>query len=126
MWLLPILTWLLTPVPFFVAELEGAVVGFAYYNTYRPKHAYAKTVESTIYLSPTIHRRGVGTALYRHLIATATTAGMHAMIACIGGDNSASEALHRKCGFRHVGDLHEVGWKFDAWQDTHYFQLRLG
>jgi phosphinothricin acetyltransferase len=32
-------------------------------------------------------------------------------------------ALHERCGFRHVGDFPEVGYKFGAWLDVGYWQL---
>src|SRR3982074_3610026 len=45
--------------PYFVAALEGRVVGYAYAGAYRPRPAYRFTVENSIYLQPAIHRHGL-------------------------------------------------------------------
>ena len=47
-------------------------------------------------------------------------------LAVIALPNPASEALHRACGFTRVGVVEEVGWKFGAWVDTAWWQLKLG
>jgi L-amino acid N-acyltransferase YncA len=108
-----------------VAETDMGVQGFCYYNTYRPKAAYITTMETTIYIAPTAQRTGVGSLLYAHLIDVARANKLHALSACIGGENPGSIRLHEKFNFRHVGDLKEVGFKFGQWQDTHYYQLLL-
>ena len=47
------------------------------------------------------------------------------MIARISGDNAASIALHRACGFELVGVEREVGRKFGRWIDVAVLQLLL-
>src|SRR3954447_19774940 len=49
--------------PYFVAAVEGRVVGYAYACAYRPRPAYRFTVENSVYLEPAIHRRGIGLQL---------------------------------------------------------------
>src|ERR1700752_843944 len=44
--------------PYFVAALQGEVIGYAYAGPYRPRPAYRFTVENSVYLKPAIHRRG--------------------------------------------------------------------
>lgn len=39
------------------------------------------------------------------------------MLACIEAQNAASIALHERLGFREVGRLPEVGYKFGRWLD---------
>ena len=111
--------------PLLVAESAGTVSGFAYYLPFRSRPAYRASKESTIYVAPELHRQGVASALYAELLALARTNGVHTMIAVLGDDNPASEALHRKFGFRLAGRLREVGRKFDRWIDTQYFELLL-
>jgi phosphinothricin acetyltransferase len=49
------------------------------------------------------------------------------MIAIIGDSgNAASIGLHRALGFRHVGTLRSVGFKFGRWVDSVLMQLSLG
>jgi len=49
--------------PYLVAALEGRVVGYAYAGPYRPRPAYRFTVENSVYLQPSMHRRGIGLQL---------------------------------------------------------------
>ncbi|MEU4746932.1 N-acetyltransferase family protein, partial [Actinosynnema sp. NPDC023658] len=62
-------------LPFLVAELSGAVVGFAFTSPWRPKPAYRHTVEDTIYLAPGATGRGLGTALLREVVRGSARAG---------------------------------------------------
>ncbi len=112
--------------PFLVCEGDdGKVWGFAYYLPYRAKPGYRTTKETTIYVAPNHHRHGVGSALYEELIARARVAGVHALIAVLGGKNVPSEALHRKFGYELIGHYPEIGKKFDRWVDTYTFYKLL-
>src|ERR1700742_3337228 len=75
--------------PYFVATLEGRVVGYAYAGAYRPRPAYRFTVENSVYLEPAIHRRGIGLKLLLRLIAESETRGYRQMIAVIGDSANA-------------------------------------
>jgi L-amino acid N-acyltransferase len=111
--------------PIFVCEGASGVLGYAYYLPYRPKAAYAATREATIYVDAPARGRGVGTALYGALIEHARGRGVHALVAVLGGENPASEALHLKVGFEAVGRLREVGYKYGRWLDTAFYELIL-
>jgi phosphinothricin acetyltransferase len=112
--------------PYLVAELEGAVRGYAYAGLYRTRVAYRYTLEDSIYVAPEIHGRGVGRALIDRLLAEAAALGFR-QIAVIGDSRQiASIALHRAAGFRMVGTFEAVGFKLDRWLDTVLMQRRLG
>lgn len=112
--------------PYLVAELEGQILGFAYANTYRPRKAYRYTVEDSIYVHPECRNLGVGTQLLTSLVAECDLRGFREMIAVIGdSENTASIQLHKHCGFRHVGTLKNVGYKFDRWLDSVLMQRTL-
>jgi phosphinothricin acetyltransferase len=108
-----------------VTESDGAVAGYAYSTTYRPRMAYARTRETSVYLAPEKGGRGLGRALYDDLLGRFRADGMHVALAVIALPNPASEALHRACGFERVGVLPEVGRKFDRWIDTTFWALKL-
>ncbi len=113
--------------PYFVAELDGRIAGYAYANAYRTRPAYRFTVEDSIYVAPDLQGKGIGRPLLRALIDTCTARGFRLMIAIIG--NSAqygSIALHRRQGFTFCGTIHSVGYKFDRWLDSVIMQLPLG
>lgn len=114
--------------PYLVAEGGGEVVGYAYAGPYRPRRAYRFSLEDSIYVAPEVQRRGVGRALLGELVAVAAARHFRQMIAVIG-DSSAQEpsiALHRAAGFRMVGTIEAVGYKFGRWLDTVIMQRPLG
>src|SRR4030081_1316352 len=112
--------------PYFVAALDGRVIGYAYAGAYRPRPAYRFTVENSVYLEPAIHRRGIGRQLLQRLIAESEARGHRQMIAVIGDSaNAGSIGVHTKCGFRMVGTHPAVGFKFSRWLDTVMMQREL-
>jgi L-amino acid N-acyltransferase YncA len=113
--------------PYFVAVLDGCVVGYAYAGPYRPRPAYRFTVENSVYLDPTIHRRGVGLKLMQRLIGECEARGYRQMVAVIGDSaNAGSIGLHTRCRFDMIGTHSNVGFKFGRWLDTVMMQLALG
>lgn len=108
-----------------VAEVTGTVTGYAYSSTYRPRPAYARTRETSVYLAEGAGGRGLGRALYDDLLMRLRTDGVHTVLAVVALPNPASEALHRACGFTRVGVLPEVGHKLGRWIDTGLWALRL-
>src|SRR5436190_5318261 len=61
--------------PYFVAIVEGRVIGYAYAGPYRPRPAYRFTVENSVYLQPSIHRRGIGRLVLVGLIVECEARG---------------------------------------------------
>jgi len=112
--------------PFLVAEVDRAVVGYAYATQFRDRPAYASTCENSIYIGPDYVGRGVGTKLLATLIDAAEMSGFRQMIAVIGGAEPASVALHAKAGFVETGRMRSVGWKLNKWLDSLYMQRSLG
>lgn len=108
-----------------VAERDGAVVGYTFSGSYRPRPAYGHTRESSIYLAAEARGAGIGRALYDELLQLMRTDGVHLVVAVVALPNPGSQALHRACGYTPAGLLHEVGRKFGRWIDTELWQLRL-
>ncbi len=111
----------------FVADDDGAVVGFSAYGEFRNPHwtGYRYTVENTVHVGAGHEGRGVGRALMEALIDHATSAGMHVMVAAVDAENEGSVTFHETLGFTVVGRMHEVGRKFDRWLDLVLLQRRL-
>lgn len=101
------------------------VLGFAYSGAFRPRPAYERTRETSVYLAPRATGRGLGTRLYAELLDLLRKAEVHLVVAVVAQPNPASNALHRRLGFTEVGTLDEVGYKFGAYVSTTWFQLRL-
>jgi L-amino acid N-acyltransferase YncA len=114
-------------LPYLVAEREGAIVGFAYCNWFKPRPAYRYSAEDSIYLAESARGQGVGPRLLGALCQEAEAAGVRKLIAVIGDSaNAGSVGVHRAQGFAHVGVLKDVGWKFDRWLDVVLMDKVLG
>ena len=113
--------------PFIVADVDGEIAGYAYAGPYRPRPAYRFAVEDSVYIDPTMRRRGIGRALLQRLLAEAEAEGFRQMVAVIGDSNQTpSIALHEALGFRMVGTFEAVGYKFGRWLDSVMMQKALG
>jgi phosphinothricin acetyltransferase len=113
--------------PYFAAEIDGRVAGYAYASLYRTRPAYRFTVEDSVYIAPDMHRRGIGRTLLEKLIEACTALGFRQMIAVIGDSQQhASIGVHKACGFTPAGNLRSIGWKFGQWLDTPLMQRALG
>jgi len=113
--------------PYLVAEIGGAVMGYAYVGPYRTRPAYRYTVENSIYIAADARRRGIGRMLLGRLIAECEVRNYRLMIAVIGDSaQTPSIELHRSAGFKLVGAFEGVGYKFDRWLDSVLMQRPLG
>jgi phosphinothricin acetyltransferase len=113
--------------PYFVAELEGRVAGYAYASAYRTRPGYRFTVENSVYVAPEAQGKGVGRALLDRLVTACQDGGFRLMIAVIGDSaNFPSITLHRRAGFRFCGTIHSVGYKFGRWLDSVLMERPLG
>lgn len=105
----------------------GEILGYAYASTYRPRAAYANTVENSVYLRPDAMGHGIGRRLLGALVAACEQCGLRQMVAVVGDSaNEASIRLHEKLGFRRVGVLRDVGYKHGVWLDSVLLQRSLG
>jgi L-amino acid N-acyltransferase YncA len=114
--------------PYLAAETAGELCGYAYAAPYRTRPAYQWTVEDSVYIAPTMYRRGIGRALLLALIEAAERLAFRQMIAVIGDSpkQAASVSLHATLGFNHVGILQHVGFKHGRWLDSMLMQRALG
>ena len=113
--------------PYRVALKDSEVIGYSYASAYRPRPAYRHTVENSIYIAETAQRMGLGKRLLEDLITICTDMNFRQMIAVIGdSDNAMSIDFHAKMGFRPIGTIHSIGFKFGRWLDSVVMQLPLG
>lgn len=111
--------------PWFVAEEDGRLLGYAASSPFRTRRAYRWTVETGIYLADRAQGRGIGRALLSTLIAMLERQGYVAAIGAIALPNDASIALHEKLGFFHTGTYRKVGFKLGEWLDVGLWQKEL-
>ena len=113
--------------PYIAAEIGGALAGYAYAGPYRPRRAYRFSVEDSIYVDRNAQRKGIGRALLTRLIEEAERRDFRQMIAVIGDSaQTPSIEIHRSLGFRMIGTIENVGFKFDRWLDSVLMQRPLG
>ena len=66
----------------------------------------------------------MGTALLTRLIDRSEAEGYWTLQAQIFAENTASRALHKKCGFREVGTRERYGHIDDRWHDVMLLERR--
>lgn len=111
--------------PWFVAEVDGTVAGFARSGPWKPRQAYRWAVEISVYLAPAFQRKGLGRMLYTELFAELERLGYRRVIAGMTWPNPGSQRLHESFGMRLVGTFERIGFKNDQWHDTRYYQIDL-
>lgn len=105
-----------------VGVRDEELVGYASSGTFRPKAAYGRSVETSIYLHPDRLGRGDGGRLYATLLDTLATETVHRAYAGVALPNDASLRLHRRLGFTSIGTFREVGYKFGRYVDVEWFE----
>lgn len=112
-------------LPYLVLQDDSEqIIGFAYARPWKTRDAYRHTAEITVCLHHEMRKRGYGRVLHDALVeACKETKYLRTLIAVVG-DLSVSD-FYPKLGWRSVGTLRGVGYKFDKWQDTALFQLDL-
>ncbi len=107
------------------AECDGKVAGYAGTTRFRPKAAYATTVETTVYCAPEAAGQGLGRQLYAALFEALSGEDIHRIVAGYVPPNPASEALHKRFGFTTVGLFTENGYKFERYWDVCWMERPL-
>ena len=108
-----------------VVAADDEVCGWACSVRYRDHPAFLKTVEFSICLAPTHRRRGLGTLLYRRLLAELEDEDVHRAVAGIALPNEASVRLHRRMGFNEVGVFDEYAIRGDRYLSSLWMQRPL-
>ena len=111
--------------PWLVATDNGEVIGYAYASPWKERSAYRYSCETSIYIDPDSQGRGTGSALYNELLSQLADLGITTAIGIITLPNPGSVGLHERLGFRQAGHFKRIGFKFEEWLDTGYWQKQL-
>jgi phosphinothricin acetyltransferase len=109
----------------FVYEENGVIEGYAYATPWRVRSAYRHSVETSVYIRHDLGGKGIGTALYTHMLAELRRRDIRAVIGGIALPNPASVALHERMGYMQVAHFVDVGFKHGKWVDVGYWELLL-
>ncbi|MGV8082261.1 MAG: GNAT family N-acetyltransferase [Coriobacteriia bacterium] len=111
--------------PVLVAENDGRIIAWGSLSPWASRGAYRQSVEVSVYVAPDAVRQGIGPQLLDELVRTAEKLGHHAVLSQITSENASSLKMIERAGFRRVGVIEEVGWKFDHWLDVVLHELVL-
>ncbi len=119
--------------PYIVAEREGKILGYAYAGCFKPRKAYDRCVEVSIYLDMNERGNGVGRKLYTELERLLAEMGILNIYACITNCETEDEYLtqqsplfHSKMGYKKIGHFSKCGFKFGRWYDMIWMEKFIG
>jgi L-amino acid N-acyltransferase YncA len=110
--------------PRLVACAAGAVVGWAALSPVSERCVYQGVAEVSVYVDPAASGQGVGRAVLGALVEASESAGIWTLQTGIFPENTASLALHQRCGFRVVGLREKIGQMGDRWRDVVFLERR--
>ena len=103
--------------PTLVAEQDGRVVAWAGASVYRTRPAYAGVAEHSVYVARSARGKGAGRVVLDALCRAYAERGFWKIVSRIFPENTASLALHERCGFRVVGIYKRHGKLEGEWRD---------
>ena len=118
--------------PYFVAEINDEILGFACATPFNERGAYVYDVETTIYLRHDIQKQGLGRKLYGALEHALKLQGVVNLYACIAlpdeddeylTDNSAK--FHEPLGYKLAGTFRKCGYKFNRWYNMIWMEKQI-
>jgi len=115
-----IATWLADKgdrYPTVVAERDGQLVAWASASAYRSRPAYAGVAEHSVYVARSARGTGAGRVTLNALCQLYAERGFWKIVSRIFPENTASLALHERCGFRVVGIYQRHGKLDGHWRD---------
>jgi L-amino acid N-acyltransferase YncA len=103
--------------PTIVAEQHGRVIAWASAGPYRNRVAYVGVAEHSVYVARSARGKGAGRVVLEALCKAYAERGFWKIVSRIFPENTASLALHERCGFRVVGVYQRHGQLEGAWRD---------
>lgn len=110
--------------PYYIAQDEN-ILGYAYAGAYNSRTSYELTAEISVYVKQNSGHEGIGTILYKALEDQLKKQNIVNLLSNITAGNQKSEKFHEKHGFKRVGYLPRVGYKFGSWHDVIWMQKAL-
>ncbi len=112
--------------PVVVAEVDGAVAGWASIGPWSPRGAYRRTGEVSVYVDVPARGRGIGRLLLDEVVARARELPeIHVLLARVAVPNPASIAVHEAAGFSSFGIQRRCGEKHGQVLDVNLMDLHL-
>jgi L-amino acid N-acyltransferase YncA len=107
-----------------VAELDGALVGWAAAARVSDRECYAGVAETSVYVTESARGRGVGKSLLHRQVNEADAGGLWTLQTSIFPENRASIALHHSAGYRTLAVRPRIAQLDGIWRDTVLLERR--
>lgn len=107
-----------------VAELEGALVGWSAIAPVSSRACYAGVGETSVYVTEGARGRGVGKTLLHRQVTEADDRGLWTLQTSIFPENRASIAIHHTAGFRTLAVRSRIAQLDGIWRDTVLLERR--
>ncbi|MBB3696944.1 GNAT family N-acetyltransferase [Flammeovirga yaeyamensis] len=112
--------------PSYLIWENDVVVGYMYLNFFKPRAAYDRTSELTVYLKKEAWGKGIGQYALEFLENKAKEGGIiKVLMAVITGNNIGSIRLFEKHGYEKSAHLKQVGEKFGKILDVVIYQKNI-
>lgn len=111
--------------PWILWEEDGQILGYAYGSLPFTREAYAWCAETSIYLKPEAHRRGIGRRLYDALEGMLKMQGYRLVYALVTSENENSLRFHEHLGYLSRAEFPNCGWKFGRWVGVIWMEKEL-
>lgn len=111
--------------PVLVAATGAEIVAYGALSAWRPKPAFRRTVEDSVYVKSGHRGRGLGGMILGRLLELARERDHHTVLARVTAPNAASLRLHERFGFERVGVERETALKHGRWLDVVVLQRML-
>ncbi len=112
--------------PYIVYEENEQILGYAYADRAFERYSYRFCAELSVYVREDARARGIGSLLYRALIALCREMRLQMLYGVVTNPNEPSFRLHERLGFKRVGYFPHAGNKFDRWLDVVWYGLMIG
>lgn len=111
--------------PWLVWEEHGQILGYAYAGNAFARAAYGWAAEISIYLHPSVLRRGIGRQLYAKIETILRQQGYQVVYAVITTANVGSIRFHASLGYRKTAEFPRCGYKLKQWHGVIWMEKRL-
>ena len=111
--------------PVIVADVDGLVVGYGVFGSFRFGEGYNHTVEHSVHVASDFRGQGIGKKILEDLIERARLQNHLVMIAAIDSTNTQSIGLHAAYGFVESARMPRVAKKHGNFLDLVLMQLML-
>lgn len=120
-----VLPWEHSVYETFLIKVDGKNAGFCYLGNFKPREAYNRSSEISIYILPDFQKKGVGLQVLVYLEGIAKQKRLKNLIGVITDENRASVKLFEKNGYQKVGHLKNIGEKFGRLLDVVTYQKEI-